>query len=99
MNYPQLTFESFQRKLLVFGLTLKTRKDIEKYPMISLSAEYEVASAPDAVFERVNEAYTWLDETLGDNWIWSTSLVTGRPDIYFLNQEDAFLFKLRFTTA
>jgi hypothetical protein len=97
--YPQLTQESFQRKLLVFGITLKTRKDIEKYPRVSLSGDYDVPSESGEFFERVNEAYTWLDENFGDNWIWSTSLTTGRPDIYFKNEDDAIVFKLRFATT
>lgn len=99
MIYTQLTHESFQRKLSAFGLTLKTRKDIEKYPCVSLSGDYEIPAEPDSAFARLNEAYAWLDANLGDNWIWSTSLVTGRPDIYFKNTDDALVFKLMFKTA
>jgi hypothetical protein len=97
MTYAQLTLDSFHRKLRVFGITLKNQKDIKKYPHVSFGVpqgQYDTD-----MHNEVSKAYTWLDKNLGDNWIWSTSFDTGIPDIYFINVDDALMFKLRFKTA
>ena len=42
--------------------------------------------------------HQWCDENFGDKWIWSSPTQTNYADLYFANDEDAFLFKLKFDT-
>lgn len=62
---------------------------------VSSLKDYPLARIPDDVQA---EAYKWLDENFGENWIWSSPIHTEYTDIYFLQPEDALLFKLRFDT-
>lgn len=48
--------------------------------------------------EYQSEAYTWCQDNFGENWIWSSPIQTDYTDIYFLQPEDALLFRLRFDT-
>jgi cbb3-type cytochrome oxidase cytochrome c subunit len=90
ITYQSLTHDSFQRKLKVFGLTLKNKKDIEKYPFIRLASDD---------IEYVDEVCYWCQQQFGDNWIWSAPSQLNRFYIYFLTTEDAFLCKLAFGEA
>ena len=46
-----------------------------------------------------NKANEWLCEFVGDKWIWT--FIGGEPltIIWFVNKDDALLFKLRFNTV
>lgn len=89
-TYKSLTFDSFERKLKVFGFTLKNRKNLEEYPFIRLASDD---------IEYVDEVCFWCQEKFGDNWIWSSPTQTNRFYIYFLHADDAFMCKLAFGEA
>lgn len=90
ITYKHLTHDGFQQKLKIFGLTLKNKKDIEKYPFIRLKSDE---------IDYVDEICLWCQTNIGDNWIWSSATQTNRFYIYFINDADAFLCKLRFGEA
>ena len=49
--------------------------------------------------EEPDTIFAWCDERFGDNWIWSNPIQTDYMDMFFLNQDDALVFKLSFATA
>lgn len=78
--------ESFQRRLKIFNVDYKSIQRIQDFPFARISDEYQ------------SEAYIWCQKNFGDNWIWSSPIQTDYTDIYFLQPEDALLFRLRFDT-
>jgi hypothetical protein len=81
---------------MISGASFIRRKAIFKVdycnPLSSLK-DYPSARIWDNI---QSEAYEWLDKTFGENWIWSSPIQTEYTDIYFLQPEDALLFRLRF---
>lgn len=47
----------------------------------------------------IDAALDYCQENFGDGWIWSSPVHTDTSKIWFLHQEDALLFKLRFNTV
>lgn len=89
-TYKSLTYDSFERKLKVFNLTLKNKKDAEKYPSVRLNSDD---------IEYVDTVCYWCQEMFGDNWIWSNPSQSDRFYIYFKDKEAAFMCKLAFGEA
>lgn len=86
ITYEYLTYDSFERKLKSFGITIKNRKEIEKYASINLLSD-------DA--EYVTKVCNWCEERFGDNWIWSNT--AQRLTLYFEDPADATAFILRWS--
>jgi len=80
-----ITGASFIRRKAIFKVDYTNPKSsLKDYPSARICDDYQY------------EAYEWLDETFGENWIWSSPIQTDYTDIYFLQTEDALLFRLRF---
>lgn len=77
----------FDGKMLAFGLQHYNYKEaIKKYPTVRI-AQNDSA-----------DQFDWCQKELGNNWIWSSPTNTNYSDIYFLNNDDALFFKLKFGT-
>ena len=77
---------SLHRRLKIFNVDHKSPQRVEDFPSVRIHDDDQ------------SEAYEWCHTNFGENWIWSSLLQTDYTDIYFLNSEDALLFKLRFET-
>ena len=101
MSYPQLILDSFNRKMVVFGLTVKTLKNgLTGRPHAFMDLRGDVQHSEYATVT-TNPAFEWLENNLGDKWIWqmsSSPTVDNGIIIYFMDEEDAFMFRLSFAT-
>jgi len=88
--YERLTFESFQRKMKVFGISYKDKTHLEGYPVVRFEDDKPAT---------LNPVYCWCEDTLGDNWIWSNSPHDDCAEIYFKNSNDAVMCKLLFAST
>jgi hypothetical protein len=79
---------SLRNRLKIFGVSKPYLgiDDIKQFPSARISDAGQ------------SEAYKWCQDQFGENWIWSSPIHTWWTDIYFLNKQDAVLFKLRFNT-
>lgn len=81
------SYEDFERKRKHFkGSVLELDLD-KNYPRAKIKRD-----DADAALE-------YCQTQFGDGWIWSSPLHTETSKIWFLHQEDALLFKLRFNTV
>ena len=85
--YPTLTADSFLVKLKNFGLSIRNRSGLKKYPHVYLNSH-------DTQY--IKDVSNWCQENFGDNWIWTNSAQTDHLILYFLHQEDATICALRF---
>jgi len=81
-----ISLESLHRRQEIFNVDYKSLQRMEDFPFARISDAYQ------------SEAYKWCQENFGENWIWSSPIQTDYTDIYFLQPEDALLFRLRFDT-
>lgn len=81
-----ISFESLKRREKMFNVDYKNLQRMKDFPFARIADEYQA------------EAYKWCQENFGEDWIWSSPILTEYTDIYFLTPEDALLFKLRFDT-
>ena len=81
-----ISLESLHRRQEIFNVDYKSLQRMEDFPFARISDNYQ------------SEAYKWCQENFGENWIWSSPIQTSYTDIYFLQPEDALLFRLRFDT-
>lgn len=77
-------------------VSFRRKKTIFKNP----NDELELSIYPFAKIKRddIDEAMIYCQENFQDEWIWSSPIQTEISKIWFLHQEDALLFKLRFNT-
>lgn len=83
---------SFERKIKVFSNDQRTTKKtklglhdaIKLFPVARIRKDSE------------DEAYLWCQENIKDNWIWSSPTHTNYAEVYFIHEEDALIFRLKF---
>lgn len=76
------------KKMDMFGLSVAHyRTEIEKYPKVRIS-----------IFGS-DSKYRWCQTELGNKWIWSAPTQTDYVDMYFLHEDDAIIFKLKFSSV
>jgi len=76
----------YKRKIKNFTISGELISSIHHQSVTIVSSDFFIAA-------------DWLDEFVGDNWIWHTFLIEPFTIIWFVNDDDALLFKLRFNTA
>jgi hypothetical protein len=82
----EISEESFNRRKIIFGIDEWYWNKRLDYPFVRIADEQQ------------EDAYSWCQENFGENWIWASPIQTDYTDVYFLQPEDALLFRLRFNT-
>lgn len=86
-----LSEESLLRKMRVFGIEM----DSDYKTILQFLSKAIIHSHDKNILEPI---YKWCDESFEDNWIWGSEYFNTRVAFYFINEEDAVLFKLKFGT-
>ena len=87
-SLPIISEQGLRRKMEKFGLThLNYKEMLPTFPRVRF---YDKDVPRES-------AYKWCEENISDSWIWS-SLYLDHSDIYFIDQADAVMFKLKFKT-
>lgn len=81
--------DQFNRKMTKLGLTRSNYQErLKVLPSVRIKRHLYT-----------DEAVAWANKHAGDAWIWSSPTQTDYTDVYFANESDALVFKLRFATA
>lgn len=81
------TWITFDKQLSVFGIS----KDCN-----NLKYKLKDKSKVLLNWKLRDEACIWCETHIGLNWIWCSAPYIDYTEFYFINEEDAILFKLRF---
>ena len=87
--------ESFSKKCLNFGIDTDIKfVDRVKYLNTSTFARARIQKYS----VDVGTTFKWCEENLKNEWIWGSPTIANYVDLYFLNDQDALMFKLKFDT-
>ena len=82
-----MNIDNFNRKVTKLGITHSNQKKrLDELFKVRIDNSIK------------NVAMDWCDKNMGDKWIYGAPVNCTYTDIWFVDKEDAVIFKLTFTT-
>lgn len=81
---------TFKEKCKIFNINNSSAKISEIYSKIRINFE-------DDSFEKRNEILKYAEENFKNNWVWSAPFYAQFIDFWFIDNEDATVFKLKWS--